>query len=103
MVFFKTPTTKSEIFLNTLSMKVRRLMTIRKIDDGDGWRNNAICHDREHGVPTMISLPPGTYEHECPSCHKRTVFRVNGTQMSGGGWSIKLSDAVNKTLAAARS
>ena len=65
-------------------------MAIRKIDNGDGWRNTAICHDREHNVPTMISLPPGTYEHECPSCHKRTVFRVSGTQMESGGWSAKL-------------
>lgn len=74
-------------------------MTIRKIDDGDGWRNKVVCRDREHDVPTMISLPPGTYEHECPSCHKRTVFRVNGGQMSGG-WSVKLSDDATKTLAA---
>jgi len=53
-------------------------MTIRKIDDGEGWRKSPICYDREHSVPTMISLPPSTYEHECPSCHKRTVFRVSG-------------------------
>jgi len=77
-------------------------MTIRKIDDGEVWRKKAICRDREHNVPNMMALPPGTYEHECPSCHKRTIFRVDGAQTKSSGWSIKLPEDVTKTYALAR-
>lgn len=36
------------------------------------------CRHAEHSPPTMISLPPGTYEHVCPSCKQRQVVTVRG-------------------------
>lgn len=27
------------------------------------------CRHPQHDPPTMISLPPGIYEHSCPRCH----------------------------------
>ena len=35
------------------------------------------CLHLEHGPPRHIVLGPGTYEHICPACGKRTVFTVN--------------------------
>jgi hypothetical protein len=63
-------------------------MPIRKIEDvGEAFKQ---CRDSEHSVPGMIALPPGSYVHECPSCGKKTYFRVNGPKLEGGrGWSAK--------------
>lgn len=49
-------------------------MPIRRLPDREG---DKICRHPEHRVPTMISLPNGTYEHTCPGCGKKTIFRVN--------------------------
>lgn len=58
-------------------------MTIRRIDDGRApWEKYAErCLNPDHNVPSMICLQPGTYEHECPGCHRKTVFTVHGTYM----------------------
>ena len=50
-------------------------MSIRKTDDG-GWNKQKPCMHPEHEVPSHISLPPGTYEHECPGCHAKKKFVV---------------------------
>lgn len=34
------------------------------------------CSHPEHNPPTHMAFEPGTYEHECPSCHRKTVFDV---------------------------
>ena len=34
------------------------------------------CNHPEHNPPSLISLPPGTYEHICPGCGYKTVFVV---------------------------
>ena len=41
-------------------------MPIRKIESED-WGQKACLHP-EHSFPSHISLPAGTYEHECPAC-----------------------------------
>lgn len=33
------------------------------------------CKDPEHDFPNMIVLPPGRWEHTCPTCKlKQTVY-----------------------------
>jgi len=49
-------------------------MPTRKIPD-TGWIKTQ-CRHPEHNPPQFISLPAGLYEHECPSCSNKTVFRV---------------------------
>lgn len=46
---------------------------VRKIRDLPDWRP---CRSPEHNPPSMIVLPPGVYEHVCPSCGKRAEFVV---------------------------
>ena len=60
-------------------------MTIRKIADlpkpSEGWKKGPWvppCLHPEHNPPGSICLPPGVYEHECPGCHNKQVFRVDG-------------------------
>lgn len=48
-------------------------MPLRKIADEE-----VPCRHPEHNPPSMMVLEPGTYEHTCPGCHKKTVFRVTG-------------------------
>lgn len=59
-------------------------MPIRKISDDEGynkfWKSYACMHP-DHEVPSMISLPPGTYEHECAGCHRIKKFVVHGTRL----------------------
>lgn len=40
------------------------------------------CRSADHDPPTMMHFEPGTYEHECSSCHKKVVFIVGGTYCS---------------------
>lgn len=35
------------------------------------------CSSPEHAPPGMIVLDPGNYTWECPTCGKRTIFRIN--------------------------
>lgn len=49
-------------------------MTLRKIEDQPPYEE--LCRHSEHNPPTMIVLPPGTWEHECPSCKRRVQFLV---------------------------
>jgi ribosomal protein L37AE/L43A len=57
-------------------------MPTRKISDlpkGD------TCRHPDHDPPTMMVLSPGVYEHECPSCGRKIVFRVDAPTMDCGG------------------
>lgn len=47
-------------------------MPTRKIAEASDKR----CYDPDHSPPTMRVFEPGTYEHECPTCHFKTVFTV---------------------------
>lgn len=35
------------------------------------------CRHPEHNPPSHQVFEPGVYEHVCPACGARTVFRVN--------------------------
>ena len=49
-------------------------MPTKKIADVD---RSVPCRDPEHKPPSMMVFGPGVYEHECPSCGEKTMFRVN--------------------------
>ena len=34
------------------------------------------CFHPEHNPPSMMVYEPGVYEHVCPACGRRQVFRV---------------------------
>jgi hypothetical protein len=59
-------------------------MPTRKIGDlpkpSDGWfaKPGKPCLHPEHDPPQHICLPPGIYEHKCPGCGRKVVFRVQG-------------------------
>ena len=36
------------------------------------------CRDSEHNPPSMMVFEPGVYEHTCPTCGQKMVFRVDG-------------------------
>jgi hypothetical protein len=48
-------------------------MPTKKIADLPGC-----CRHPEHLPPMHQVFEPGIYEHECPACHKKTTFVVNG-------------------------
>jgi hypothetical protein len=35
-----------------------------------------LCTHPEHNPPQHMVFSPGTYEHECPACGKKTIFVV---------------------------
>ena len=45
------------------------------------WEVKSHCKHPEHDPPKMMVFEPGTYEHECPGCGKKIVFRVTQGQM----------------------
>lgn len=47
----------------------------RKISDLPDPR---ICLSFEHEPASMVVREPGIYEHTCPECGHKTVFRVDG-------------------------
>jgi hypothetical protein len=47
-------------------------MPTRKISDS----TRQYCRDSEHNPPQFMVWEDGTYEHECPSCHHKTIFTV---------------------------
>lgn len=49
-------------------------MPIKKIKD---ISSKDYCRHPEHNPPNMIVLPPGVYEHTCPSCGAKKIFTVN--------------------------
>ena len=52
--------------------KIRReIVSIRKIADPP-----KICTHPEHKIPSHMVFAPGTYEHVCPGCGKKTIFTV---------------------------
>ena len=40
------------------------------------WSKPERCMHPEHNPPSMISLKPGTYTWQCPSCKQTTTFIV---------------------------
>lgn len=54
-------------------MPTRRIMNDVKIPEP--------CRHSDHQPPSMQVFPPGCYEHECPACKKKTLFRVNAIRM----------------------
>jgi len=48
-------------------------MSIKKIKDAP-----IPCSNPEHEPPHHMVYEPGTYEHVCPGCGKKTVFEVPG-------------------------
>lgn len=46
-------------------------MPTRKIRDAQ-----IPCRHPEHNPPNMRVYEPGSYEHECPSCHRKVQFEV---------------------------
>lgn len=61
-------------------------MTIRKIPDWTDALKGDFCRSKEHDPPTMIVLPPGTYEHECSECHQKTTFIIDRPTLSDKEW-----------------
>lgn len=57
-------------------------MPLRKIADLPDWER---CRHSDHDPPSMISLQPGIYEHECPACGRKVTFRVEGAYLGPGG------------------
>lgn len=49
-------------------------MPTRKITEPN---DRSPCRDPEHEPPSMMVYANGLYEHECPSCGAKNVFRVN--------------------------
>ncbi len=43
------------------------------------------CTDPQHNPPTMIVLPPGKHEWECPACHHTQVVIVQGHCLTAPG------------------
>jgi hypothetical protein len=41
------------------------------------------CMDPEHDPPKHMVYRPGTYEHTCPGCSRKIVFRVEGSYYAG--------------------
>lgn len=52
------------------------------------------CRDREHKPPSMMVYENGLYEHECPSCGAKTVFRVNKPTFSSSGGQCPKPDKI---------
>ena len=58
-------------------------MPIRKLsDDPSATPNSKICTHPDHGLPLLMVFPPGVYEHTCPRCGAKQVFRVERHELS---------------------
>ncbi len=52
-------------------------MTLRKLAPSTPEEElQAFCRSQEHNPPAYIVLENGAWEHTCPQCGKKTVFRV---------------------------
>lgn len=60
-------------------------MPTRKISDDQDTRP---CRHPDHDPPNMRVFEPGLYEHECPACHRKTVFRVQGVFMKASKYLV---------------
>lgn len=49
-------------------------MPTRKLPDNE-W-GKTTCRHPEHNPPVFFAPPPGLYEHECPSCGHKIIFKV---------------------------
>lgn len=54
------------------------------------------CRHPEHNPPSMQVFRPGVYEHECPACGAKQVFRVDGVMLTA----IEARRRLNCTAAA---
>jgi hypothetical protein len=55
-------------------------MPFRKIKDP--FENlDRQCKHPEHNPPSMVCLPSGTHEWECPACHQTQIVRVDNGYM----------------------
>lgn len=63
------------------TMKGRQMPT-RKIAEP---KDRGHCRDPEHNPPSMMVYENGLYEHTCPSCGAKKVFRVNRPTFSSSG------------------
>lgn len=52
-------------------------MPTRRLPDNIQWQK-PLCRHPEHNPPSHFAPPPGLYEHECPACGNKIVFRVDG-------------------------
>lgn len=50
-----------------------------------GLMGYRICRHPNHNQPEFVMLKPGTYEHLCPGCGKKSVIRARGEPWSGNG------------------
>lgn len=53
-------------------------MPLKKIADLPEFAKYEPCQHPEHNPPSHVHLKPGVYEYECPGCHRKTTFRVEG-------------------------
>lgn len=51
-------------------------MPTKKIDEKTSM-HHIVCSHPEHNPPSMQVFMPGLYEHECPKCGSKKMFRVN--------------------------
>jgi hypothetical protein len=51
------------------------------------------CRHPEHQPPSHMVLGPGVYEHECPSCGKKSTFVVAGVTIRGDMRAPGMSDS----------
>jgi len=56
-------------------------MPLRKIREP---KKEERCLDPEHNPPQFMYYEDGTYEWECPRCHKKQIFTVNNIKMCNG-------------------
>lgn len=59
-------------------------MPTRRIDDPENPESQRRCRHPEHEPPMHMVFPPGLYEHECPGCGRKLVFRVDEMVWSDG-------------------
>lgn len=52
-------------------------MPTRKIEEPAETRSFGCVHP-EHRPPMNMVYSPGLWEHECPGCHQKVRFRVQG-------------------------
>lgn len=57
-------------------------MPTRKLPPSEVWRSEPVCRHPEHSPPRFRVFEPGTYEHECPACGKKTCFTVGAPTLA---------------------
>lgn len=62
-------------------------MPTRKIADAP-----VVCYDPDHLPPMFKVFEPGVYEHTCPACGLKTLFRVDSVH--GMNWTLDRSNLI---------